>query len=162
MPTISVMSRVVVTGVLAAALLAGCGQGTSAEPSASGDASADATALAESLVDEYAAAVFERDQEALSNLLSDAYVLRRSDGSGYDKQGYVDALADGSDYELVDYRITDVTAKRDGDILVATFWLDATIEENGRQVTTKPSPSLVTFVQVDGEWKLASDGFFSE
>lgn len=121
----------------------------------------DPQELATELINEYATAVFERDQEALGNLLSDAYLLRRTDGTGYDRQGYVDALADGSNYELVDYELTDITARQDGDILVATFTLDADIEENGQSVLTEPSPSLVTFVRVDGEWKIASDAFFS-
>ena len=119
-------------------------------------------ALATELIDRYAVAVFERDQQALGDLLSDAYVLRRTDGTGYDRQGYIDALAEGSDYELVDYTISDVSAKQDGDILVATFTLEAEILEGGRSVTSAPSPSLVTFVRVDGEWKLASDAFYSE
>ena len=106
-------------------------------------------------------AVFDRDQEALGDLLSGAYVLRRSDGSGYDRAGYVEALAQGSDYELVNYKITDVKARQDDDILVAEFTLEATILEDGKPVTSEPSPSLVTFVRVDGEWKLASDAFFS-
>jgi len=114
------------------------------------------------LIDQYAVAVFERDQEALGDLLSNAYVLRRSDGSGYDRQGYVDALAVGSNYELVDYRITDVEARMDGDVLVATFLLEAEILENGKPVMSEPSSSLVTFVRVDGKWKLASDAFFSK
>jgi ketosteroid isomerase-like protein len=124
--------------------------------------SGDATALATELIDQYAKAVFERDQEALGELLADAYILRRADGSGYDREGYVNALAQGSDYELVDYSISDVTAQQDGDILVATFTLQGDIEEGGRSVISEPSPSLVTFVRVDGEWKLASDAFFSQ
>ena len=122
----------------------------------------DPEALATQLIDEYARAVFDRDQEARGNLLSEAYLLRRSDGSGYDRAGYVSALAEGSDYELVDYKITDITARQDGDILVAMFTLDADIQENGRSVISEPSPSLVTFVRVGDEWKLASDAFFSE
>ena len=62
----------------------------------------------------------------------------------------------------MDYTISDVSAKQDGDILVATFTLEAEILEGGRSVTSVPSPSLVTFVRVDGEWKLASDAFYSE
>lgn len=124
--------------------------------------SEDPTALATELIDQYAKAVFERDQEALGELLADAYLLRRADGSGYDREGYLNALAQGSDYELVDYSISDVTAQQDGDILVATFTLQGDIEEGGRSVISEPSPSLVTFVRVDGEWKLASDAFFSQ
>jgi hypothetical protein len=120
------------------------------------------TALATELIDRYALAVFDRDQEALGELLSDAYLLLRTDGSGYNREGYVNALAEGSDYELIDYTISDITAQQDGDILVAMFTLDAEILENGRSVISEPSPSLVTFVRVDGEWKLASDAFFSE
>ena len=122
----------------------------------------DPTALATELIDQYGTAVFERDQEALGELLSDAYLLRRADGSGYDREGYVSALAQGSNYELVDYSISDITAQQDGDILVATFTLQGDIEEDGRPVISEPSPSLVTFVRVDGEWKLASDAFFSQ
>lgn len=124
--------------------------------------SEDPTTLATELIDQYAEAVFERDQEALGELLSDAYLLRRADGSGYDREGYVSALAQGSNYELVDYSISDITAQQDGDILVATFTLQGDIEEDGRPVISEPSPSLVTFVRVDGEWKLASDAFFSQ
>ena len=143
---------------LVAAVLTACGGSAESSPSPS----QDPKALATELIDRYAVAVFERDQQALGELLSDAYVLRRTDGSGYDRQGYIDALATGSDYELVDYTISDVEAKQDGDILVATFTLEAEILEGGRSVTSAPSPSLVTFVRVDGEWKLASDAFYSQ
>ena len=76
--------------------------------------------------------------------------------------GDVAALADGSGYDLVSYKLSDITAKQDGDILVAMFTLDADVQEDGEPVITEPSPSLVTFVRVDGEWKLASDAFFSK
>ena len=135
---------------------------TACSNSIDSSSSEDPTALATELIDQYAKAVFERDQDALGELLADAYLLRRADGSGYDREGYVNALAQGSDYELVDYSISDVTAQQDGDILVATFTLQGDIEEGGRSVISEPSPSLVTFVRVDGEWKLASDAFFSQ
>ena len=139
--------------------LAACGG--SAE-TAQSTASQDPQALATELIDRYAVAVFERDQQALGDLLSEAYVLRRTDGTGYDRQGYIDALAEGSDYEPVDYPISDVQAQQDGDILVASFLLEANILVDGKPVTSEPSPSLVTFVRVDGQWKLASDAFFSK
>ena len=157
--TIRTTSAGVVLAGLMALTLTACGG--SAE-TAQSSASQDPQALATELFDRYAVAVFERDQQALGDLLSEAYVLRRTDGTGYDRQGYIDALAEGSDYELVDYTISDVQAKQDGDILVATFTLEAEILEGGRSVTSVPSPSLVTFVRVDGEWKLASDAFYSE
>ncbi len=149
----------VVLAGLMTLILAACG---GSADTAQSSANQDPQALATELIDRYAVAVFERDQQALGDLLSDAYVLRRTDGTGYDRQGYIDALAEGSDYELVDYTISDVQAKQDGDILVATFTLEAEILEGGRSVTSAPSPSLVTFVRVDGEWKLASDAFYSE
>ena len=151
-------AAVVLAGLMSLTLAACGGSVETAESSAS----QDPQALATELIDRYAVAVFERDQQALGELLSEAYVLRRTDGTGYDRQGYIDALAEGSDYELVDYTISDVSAKQDGDILVATFTLEAEILEGGRSVTSVPSPSLVTFVRVDGEWKLASDAFYSE
>lgn len=151
-------TRLLLTSGLIAALLMGSACSSADEATSS----QDPTALATELIDRYALAVFDRDPEALGELLSDAYLLRRSDGSGYDRQGYMDALKDGSNYELVSYQITDITAQQDGDILVAMFTLDADIEENGRSVLSTPSPSLVTFVRVDGEWKLASDAFFSK
>ncbi|MGI9197805.1 MAG: nuclear transport factor 2 family protein [Candidatus Nanopelagicales bacterium] len=143
-------------GVLGTALAA-CSSSTPASTETQ-----DPQALATQLVDTYATAVFNRDQEALGNLLSDAYVLRRTDGSGYDRDGYLAALAQDSPYELVSYKITDIQAKQDGDILVATFLLDAEIQENGKPVTSEPSTSLVTFVRQDGQWKLASDAFYSK
>lgn len=135
---------------------------TACSSSADSADSQDTQALAASLVDQYGQAVIKRDQEALGNLLSGAYVLRRTDGSGYDRAGFVEALGDQSDYELVSYKIKDLQAKRDGDVLVATFLLDGVVMENGRPVTSQPSTSLVTFVRVDGQWKLASDAFFSK
>ena len=149
---------VVLAGLMTLTLAACGGSAETAQSSAS----QDPQELATELIDRYAVAVFERDQQALGDLLSEAYVLRRTDGTGYDRQGYIDALAEGSDYELVDYTISDVSAKQDGDILVATFTLEADILEGGRSVTSMPSPSLVTFVRVEGEWKLASDAFYSE
>jgi len=134
---------------------------TACNNSIDSSSSEDPTALATELIDQYAQAVFNQDQEALGELLSDAYLLRRADGSGYDREGYINALAQDSDYELVDYSISDITAQQDGDILVAMFTLQGDIEEGGRSVISEPSPSLVTFVRVDGEWKLASDAFFS-
>ena len=150
--------RIKIAVLLSSALIAvtACSNSEEASPTQ------EPTALATELIDRYALAVFDRDQEALSELLSDAYLLRRTDGSGYNREGYVNALAEGSDYELIDYTISDITAQQDGDILVAMFTLDAEILENGRSVISEPSPSLVTFVRVDGEWKLASDAFFSE
>ena len=149
-----IMRRILVAVFLVATLSA-CG-------GSSDTSTEDTDALARQLVDTYAQAVFDRDQQALGDLLSEAYVLRRSDGTGYDRQGYIDALAEGSNYELVDFEVTDVTAKRDGDILVVLFTLSAEILEDGRSVLSEPSPSLVTFVKVGDEWKLAADAFFSK
>jgi ketosteroid isomerase-like protein len=151
-------NRLIFASVLSAALLLTTACGGSAES----PETSDPTALATELIDQYANAVFDRDQEALGALLSDAYLLRRADGSGYDRQGYVNALAEDSDYELVDFTVSDITAQQDGNILVAMFTLVAEIMENGRSVISEPSPSLVTFVNVDGTWKLASDAFFSK
>lgn len=147
--------RRILVAVFLVATLSACG-------GSSDTSTEDTDALARQLVDTYAQAVFDRDQQALGDLLSEAYVLRRSDGSGYDRQGYIDALAEGSNYELVDFEVTDVTAKRDGDILVVLFTLSAEILEDGRSVLSEPSPSLVTFVKVGDEWKLAADAFFSK
>jgi ketosteroid isomerase-like protein len=150
-------NRLLLTITLAASLFftTACG---SSHDTAQAD---DPTALATELIDQYLLAVFDRDPEALGSLLSEAYLLRRTDGSGYSRQGYMDALAEDSDYAFVDYSINNVSAQQDGDILVAVFTLDAKISENGRSVTSEPRPSLVTFVRVDGEWKLASDAFYS-
>jgi hypothetical protein len=87
--------------------------------------------------------------------------LRRTDESGYNRHGHMDAPAEDNDYAFVDYSMNNVSAQQDGDILVAVFTLDAKMSENGRFVTSEPRPSLVTFVRVDVEWKLASDAFFS-
>lgn len=151
-------THLIIATVLTATLLATTACSGSSEPATSGDPEA----LATELIDRYALAVFDRDPQALGALLSDAYLLRRTDGSGYDRQGYMDALKEGSDYELVEYNISDITAQQDGDILVAMFTLDAEILEDGRSVISTPTPSLVTFVRVDGEWKLASDAFFTK
>ena len=150
-------NRLILTTILAASLL------FTAACSRTNDTAQveDPAALATELIDEYLLAVFDRDQEALGNVLSEAYLLRRTDGTGYDRQGYVDALAQDSDYAFENYSINDVTAQQDGDILVATFSLDADITDNGRSVTSEPRTSLITFVQVDGQWKVASDAFFS-
>lgn len=155
-----IIRRAILAALLVSSLAA-CG-GSAGSTGSSTSSSEDPAALATLLLDEYAQAVFNRDQQSLGNLLSDAYQLRRSDGSGYDRQGYIDALAADSDYELVDYDITDISAKLDGDILVATFTLNAEILEGGRSVISKPTTSLVTFVRVGDTWKLASDAFFTE
>jgi hypothetical protein len=68
--------------------------------------------------------------------------------------------AKGSNYELVDFKLSDITAQLDGDILVTTFTQDDDIIENGKSVVSEPSPSLVTFVRVDGQWKVACRSIF--
>ena len=135
---------------------AACGSSNDATPTD------DPTALATELINQYGKAIFERDQETLGEMLSDAYLLRRTDGSGYTREGFMNALAEGSDYELVGYKVTDVTAQQDGDILVTTFIEDVEVIEKGKSVVSQPSPALVTFVRVDGKWKVASEAFFSE
>lgn len=146
------------TAVLA--LATACSSGSDTAGGATSDG--ETIELATELIDRYAVAVFDRDQEALAALLSDAYLLRRTDGSGYDKQGYVDAIGDDTDYELVSYEVRDITARRSGPVLVAEFTLEGEIQEGGQLVTAEPSPSLVTFVEVEGKWQLASDAFFSQ
>jgi hypothetical protein len=45
------------------------------------------TALATELIYEYGQAIYNRDQDALGALLSDSFLLRRTDGSGFTRQG---------------------------------------------------------------------------
>ena len=151
-------NRLILTMTLTATLFftAACGSSNDATPTD------DPTALATELINQYGKAIFERDQETLGEMLSDAYLLRRTDGSGYTREGFMNALAEGSDYELVGYKVTDVTAQQDGDILVTTFIEDVDVIEKGKSVVSQPSPALVTFVRVDGKWKVASEAFFSE
>ena len=119
---------------------AACGSSNDAAPTD------DPTTLATVLINQYGKAIFERDQGTLGEMLSDAFLLRRTDGTGYTREGFIDALAEGSDYELVGYKVTDVTAQQDGDILVTTFTEDVDAIENGTSVTSEPSPALVSFV----------------
>jgi hypothetical protein len=145
-----------IVAALGAALIAfgaiGCGGGDEGAP-----ALEDPTATSADLVDEYFSLLAARDTEGLDEFLSEAFIVQRSDGSSATKDEYL------ADYpEVGQFRISDLTARQDGDALVVRY--DSAVEEErieGERFTAAPAPRLSTFVWSDGDWRLTSHANFN-
>lgn len=85
----------------------------------------------------------------LAGILGKAFQLIRTDGTRYDRDGYLDNPASLQSYELDGFATTRV-----GDTLVVTFFASfkGTVEGIAQVVTR--SPRLAVFTHGDGDWKL--------
>lgn len=92
----------------------------------------------------------------LAAFLSPAFTVQRADGTTDDKASF---LEDPSVVES--YEISDLTATRTGNVLVAryTVVVDSTID--GRQQSGDPAPRLSVFVKGEHGWQLAAHANFN-
>lgn len=111
--------------------------------------------------DEWDAAVAE-DADRYRELSSSAFRLQRADGSGSWRDEYADGLRDPAAYDLSSYEISDVAAKRDGDVLVTTYTVIMKLTKDGKSFPDKPTRFMTTFVRRDGKWLAASEANFGK
>lgn len=86
---------------------------------------------------------------ALADVLGEGFQLMRTDGSRYDRDGYLARPA-----SLGSYSIDGIEATQSGDVLVATFFAGLTGNVGGIERQGIGDPRLAVFSKLDGAWKL--------
>ena len=137
--------------IVLATLLSGCG-GTSYDTSAKPTAD-NAEALTQ--VTRFFDDVVKKDQTDLQRFLAPNFVQQRTTGIGIDKDTYIKGLPD-----LYSYKLVDVEGSLYGDSLTATYQASTNLIVDGKKYPKAPVPFLSTFVRVNGEWYMASNGNF--
>jgi ketosteroid isomerase-like protein len=85
----------------------------------------------------------------LADVLGEGFQLMRTDGSRYDREGYLARPA-----SLSSYSIDGIEATQSGDVLTATFFAGLTGNVGGTERQGTGDPRLAVFSKVDGAWKL--------
>jgi ketosteroid isomerase-like protein len=111
------------------------------------EAQEDAAALAEAQLTRFYEAVSGRGE--LADVLGDAFQIMRTDGTRYDREGY---LARPPAYSA--YEIGDIRAVQAGDVLTATYFTGATGAIEDRNIVSEDQPRLAVFTRANGEWKM--------
>ena len=85
----------------------------------------------------------------LADVLGDAFQVMRTDGTRYDRAGYI-----ARHPSLSSYKLSDLKAIRSGDVLTASFFaaVNGQVEEMGR--ATGGDPRLAVFAKAGDQWKL--------
>lgn len=113
------------------------------------------TAGAAESVEETARAQVERfyaatsGREALADVLGDAFQIIRTDGTRYDRAGYL-----GNPASLQSYSLDGFKATRAGDTLIVTFYASVRGTIEGVSRDSGRLPRLAVFIKEKDEWKL--------
>jgi ketosteroid isomerase-like protein len=111
------------------------------------EAQEDPTALATAQLTRFYDALAGRGE--LVGVLGQAFQIMRTDGTRYDRAGYLDRAS-----SLSAYRLGNVHGVQAGDVLTATFFADATGTVGGAGVVTEGLPRLAVFTREGGDWKM--------
>jgi len=137
--------------IVLTALLSGCG-GTSYDASAKPTINdEEATTQVTRFFDD----VVKKDQTDLQRFLAPNFVQQRTTGIGINKEDYIKGLPD-----LYSYKLVDVAGSLYGDSLTATYQASTNLIVDGKKYPKAPVPFLSTFVRVNGEWYMVSNGNF--
>lgn len=123
----------------------------------SSHAAEDLTATARDALIAYTKATLA-GPKVLAPMLSPEFQIMRTNGVGYDRDGY---LAKGvpSISAKPDFSHEDITATRNGDILVVRYFLRINETILGKPVK-KRAPRLTVFRNVGGAWKVVAHSNF--
>jgi hypothetical protein len=85
----------------------------------------------------------------LNDVLGDAFQVMRTDGTRYDRAGYI-----ARHPAYTSYKLSDLKAARAGDVLTASYFaaVNGQVEDFGR--ASGGDPRLAIFTEVNGTWKL--------
>jgi ketosteroid isomerase-like protein len=137
--------------VLCAALIAigGIAIGWAAREAGSAEAADDDMALAQTQLARFYDALTGKAE--LADVLGDAFQIMGTDGTRYDRAGYVARHPSYSSYKL-----SDLTAIRSGDVLTASYFaaVNGEVEETGG--ASGGDPRLAVFAKAGDQWKLQS------
>lgn len=107
-------------------------------------------AEARALIDRFYEALAP-DGPSLSAFLGEEFQIIGSDGLRFDRSQYLAFPKSISQYE-----VSDIVARRDGDLLTATFKIAYRGRFEGGERTVPQLPRLAVFRLTDGDWKLAA------
>ena len=133
-------------GAIALALVVGLAGGWQLRSVAAG-AEEKAATVAAAEIDRFYQAT--SGKVPLADVLGEAFQLMRTDGSRYDRAGYLARPA-----SLSAYTIDGVEATQSGDLLTATFFAGLTGTVDGTERQGTGDARLAVFTRVDGAWKL--------
>jgi ketosteroid isomerase-like protein len=135
-----------VIGAVVLALVVGAAGGWQLRSVAAG-AEEDAATIAAAEIDRFYQAT--SGKVPLPDVLGEGFQLMRTDGSRYDREGYLARPA-----SLSSYSIDGIEATQSGDVLTATFFAGLTGNVGGTERQGSGDPRLAVFSKVDGAWKL--------
>jgi ketosteroid isomerase-like protein len=91
------------------------------------------------------------DTDGLAELLSDAWIIQRSDGNHLGKDEYLANQPIVEGYEFYDVEMTEA-----GDLRVVRSLVSVDAQVDGETITPAPSPYLSTFVRDGDAWRMIS------
>jgi hypothetical protein len=111
------------------------------------NAAEDLDALARTQVERFYDAT--SGKVSLAQILGEGFQLIRSDGTVYERSGYLKNPASLRTYKLDGFKAT-----RAGDTLIVTFFASFSGKIEGVSYEVTRSPRLAVFTRSDGDWKL--------
>ena len=100
------------------------------------------------------------ENEEFTSLSSSAYRLQRADGTDAWRDEYQDDLDDPAALYLSGYKLSDLQAGQDGDILVVSYNMHLQLTRDGKPFPQGPTPFLASYVERDGKWLLVTEANF--
>ncbi|MBT5570267.1 MAG: nuclear transport factor 2 family protein [Alphaproteobacteria bacterium] len=145
----SIVTRSAIAGFLASGLLA-------SNPVSAG---ADMTATARDLVAGFVEAVIA-GPDKVAPLLAPEYQIMRSNGVGYDRDGYINRGA-GTVNAQRNYAYDDMVVTAADNILVVRYFLR--IEETiDAKAIARRAPRLTVFRKIGDDWKISAHSNFAQ
>ena len=145
----NIASRFLITTALAAGLL------LTPPPSGSADERTDtARALLVAFTDGVIAG-----PDAVAPLLAPEYQIMRSNGVGYDRDGYINRGA-GTVNARPNYSHDDLVVTSGDNVLVVRYMLQIDETIDGRAISRR-APRLTVFRKIDGDWKVTAHANFA-
>src|SRR5687767_2529262 len=122
-------------------------------PSRAQSAASESEAL--EALDPWADALFSGDPARVEKVLAPEYQILRSDGSGYDKASYLQALP----VQKIRSKFSDIVATRGPETLVIRYNIETDQEIGGKPIGV--SPRLSVFRREAGRWLIVSHANFA-
>ncbi|MEM1360621.1 MAG: nuclear transport factor 2 family protein [Pseudomonadota bacterium] len=113
-----------------------------------GQTADDDDALARELIDRFYTDLGP-DRDDLQVFLGESFQIIGSDGLHFDKAEYLSFPK-----SIVDYDVSDLTVRRDNDLLTATFEITYTGQFEGTARSVPSLPRIAVFAERGGEWSL--------
>lgn len=119
----------------------------------------DTSTTARTLVAKFVEAVIA-GPDAVAPLLAPEYQIMRSNGVGYDRDGYIKRGA-GSVNARPAYSFDDMVVTAGDDVMVVRYFLQ--IEETiDNKVVTRRAPRLTVFRKIADNWKISAHANFAQ